>query len=244
MTGRRRTQAARDGARYSAAVSGNDGAAQRAYQLLRRDIVAGVIAAGSRLAENDLADQYGLSRTPIREALRRLQSEGLVEVAPHRGARVVDWHNFDVEGIYDLREALEAFIARRAATRISQDKIDTLAALCDEMEEVTSNGTPGDPATITAFAELNAKFHGSIAEYAEAPYAVPARNVVVVLPLILQALHQYAPLGYSRSNRHHRELLDAFAAHDPDWAESVMRTHVVSSKAALMGRLVTQEGTA
>ena len=83
----------------------NHGAAQRAYQLLRRDIVAGVIAAGSKLAENDLAEQYGLSRTPIREALRRLQSEGLVEVEPNRGARVVDWHNFDVEGIYEGQDA-------------------------------------------------------------------------------------------------------------------------------------------
>ena len=220
----------------------NHGAAQRAYQLLRRDIVAGVIAAGSKLAENDLAEQYGLSRTPIREALRRLQSEGLVEVEPNRGARVVDWHNFDVEGIYDLREALEAFITRRAATRISTEKIKELAAVCDEMEHVTTTGSASDPSVMTAFAELNARFHGSIAEYADAPYAVPARNVVVVLPLILQALHQYAPLGYSRSNQHHRELLDAFTARDPDWAEAIMRTHVVSSKSALMRRLAQQAG--
>ncbi len=217
----------------------NHGAAQRAYDLLRRDIVGGIIAAGSRLAENDLADQYGLSRTPIREALRRLQSEGIVEVTPNRGARVVDWHNFDVEGIYDLREALEAFITRRAATRISEERMDQLAALCDEMERVTTTGAPDDPSTITAFAELNAQFHGSIAEAADAPYALPGRNVVLVLPLIIQALHQYAPRGYSRSNRHHRELLDAFAARDPDWAESIMRAHVVSSKSALMLQLRT-----
>jgi DNA-binding GntR family transcriptional regulator len=223
-------------------VEGNHGAAQRAYQLLRRDIVAGEIRAGSRLAETDLAEQYGLSRTPIREALRRLQSEGLVEVTPNRGARVIDWHNFDVEGIYDLREALEAFVTRRAATRITPEKIAELSQLCDEMEHVTSVGAPDDPGTITAFAELNAQFHGSIAEAADAPYAVPGRNVVVVLPLILQALHQYSPPGYSRSNRHHRELLDAFVARDPDWAERIMRTHVVSSKSGLMRRLRPSEG--
>ena len=67
-------------------------AANRAYRLLRNDIVTGIISAGSHLAETDLAEQYGFSRTPIRESLRRLQAEGLVEVFPHRGTRVVDWH--------------------------------------------------------------------------------------------------------------------------------------------------------
>ena len=88
-------------------------AADRAYELLRNDIVAGVLAGGCRLAETELAEQYGLSRTPIRESLRRLQAEGLVEVIPHRGARVINWQSFDVEGMYDLRTAIEAFVARR-----------------------------------------------------------------------------------------------------------------------------------
>lgn len=216
-----------------------EGAADQAYRLLRHDIVGGILPAGAHLAETDLAEQYGFSRTPIRESLRRLQSEGLVEVIPHRGARVIDWHNFDVEGIYDLRAAVEAFIARRAAVRVSMQRITELAALCDEMELVSESGEPGDPDTVTRFAELNAEFHGGIAEAAEANYVIPARTVLVVLPLIVQALHQYAPLGYSRSNRHHRELLDAFIARDPDWAETVMRGHVLSSKAAILAQLVT-----
>lgn len=212
-------------------------AADRAYQLLRNDIVAGILTGGRHLAETELAEQYGLSRTPIRESLRRLQAEGLVEVIPHRGARVIDWHSFDVEGMYDLRAAVEAFVARRAATRLSDAQIADLAALCDKMEDVARHGQAGDPNTVTAFTELNAQFHGGIAECADASYALPARNVLVVLPVILQAVHHYAPTGYTRSNNNHRELLDAFRAKDPDWAEHVMRTHVLSSKSSLMAKL-------
>jgi DNA-binding GntR family transcriptional regulator len=214
-----------------------NGAADNAYQLMRNDIVAGVLVGGSRLTETDLAAQYGFSRTPIRESLRRLQSEGLIEVIPHRGARVVDWHNFDIEGMYDLRILVECFITRRAATRVTQDVIDELTELCDEMEAVTSVGIAGDPNTVAAFTELNGRFHGRISEVADAEYAQPARHILVALPVILRAVHNYAPLGYQRSNSHHRELLEAFKIRDADWAESIMRLHVTASKSAIMDEL-------
>ena len=213
-------------------------AADRAYQLLRNDIVAGVLGGGRHLAETELAEMYGLSRTPIRESLRRLQSEGLVEVVPHRGARVVDWHAFDVEGMYDLRVAVECFVTRRAATRMTDAEIDYLARLCDQMEAVAAEGEAGSPATVAGFTELNALFHGAIAEAADASYALPARSMLVALPVILAAVHNYAPLGYKRSNDHHRELLEAFRAKNADWAEDVMRLHVVSSKASIMAEVL------
>jgi DNA-binding GntR family transcriptional regulator len=214
-----------------------NGAADNAYQLMRNDIVAGVLVGGSRLTETDLAAQYGLSRTPIRESLRRLQSEGLIEVIPHRGARVVDWQNFDIEGMYDLRILVECFITRRAATRITPDVVDELTELCDQMESVTKEGKAGDPNTVAAFTELNGRFHGRIAEIADAEYAQPARHILVALPVILRAVHNYAPLGYQRSNSHHRELLEAFKIKDADWAESIMRLHVTASKSAIMDEL-------
>jgi DNA-binding GntR family transcriptional regulator len=72
---------------------------------------------------------------------------------------------------------------------------------------------------------------------ADAEYAEPARHILVALPVILRAVHNYAPLGYQRSNSHHRELLEAFKINDPDWAESIMRLHVTASKSAIMAEL-------
>jgi DNA-binding GntR family transcriptional regulator len=72
---------------------------------------------------------------------------------------------------------------------------------------------------------------------ADAEYAQPARHILVALPVILRAVHNYAPLGYQRSNSHHRELLEAFKIRDADWAESIMRLHVTASKSAIMDEL-------
>jgi DNA-binding GntR family transcriptional regulator len=132
---------------------------------------------------------------------------------------------------------VECFITRRAATRVTQDVIDELTELCDEMEAVTSVGIAGDPNTVAAFTELNGRFHGRISEVADAEYAQPARHILVALPVILRAVHNYAPLGYQRSNSHHRELLEAFKIRDADWAESIMRLHVTASKSAIMDEL-------
>ena len=212
----------------------SESAADRAYVLLRREIVGGALPAGAHLAEADLAAQYGLSRTPIRESLRRLQSEGLVEVVPHRGARVVDWHSFDIEGIYDLRALIEAFVARRAASRLDDDELDRLGMYCDKMESLTAEGTLANAEVMSDFVDFNELFHGTIATAAGADYVVPARNMLVVLPVILQALHNYATVDIERSNRHHRELLSAFRSRDAEWAGSVMTSHVLSSKTRLM----------
>jgi len=209
-------------------------AADRAYLMLRQEIITGELPGGAHLAEADLAAQYGLSRTPIRESLRRLQSEGLVEVEPHRGARVVDWNSFDIEGIYDLRALIEAFVARRAAVRVTDAQLAELEELCDRMESLTVDGSFADAKVMSDFAQLNEQFHGGIAGAAGADYVVPARNMLVVLPVILQALHSYATVDIERSNRHHRELLSAFRSREAEWAASVMKSHVLASKKRLM----------
>ncbi|MBC9732796.1 GntR family transcriptional regulator [Nocardioides marmotae] len=209
-------------------------AADRAYRLVRHDIITGELGAGRRLGEIELADRYGLSRTPIRETLRRLESEGLVEVLPHRGARVVDWSEVDVSAIYDLRAMVEGFAARRAATRIELDEIDRLGTLCDEMERITEAYKPGDPEQADRIAQLNSDLHGSIADAAGQYHIRAMRNIVVVVPLVLRMIHVFGVQDQVRSNGHHRELLEALRARDGDWAESVMSSHVHAAKQRLL----------
>lgn len=209
-------------------------AADQAYRLLRRDILSGELEAGQRLGEADLADRYGFSRTPIRETLRRLESEGLVEVLPHRGARVFDWNDVDIGAIYDLRALVEGYAARRAATRITSDEIVRLGGLCDEMEQITMKHSLDDPERLDRIAHLNMDLHGSVANLAGAYHVTAMRNVVFVMPLVLRMIHRFTQEDQMRSNNHHRELLASFTARDPDWAESVMRTHVHAAKVRLL----------
>ncbi len=211
-------------------------AADQAYRRLRRDIVNGSLGAGQRLAETELAERYGFSRTPIRETLRRLESEGLVEVLPHRGARVVDWSDVDVNAIYDLRALVEGYAARRAATRITDEEIERMSGLCDEMERITAEKTPGDLERVDAIAQLNMDLHGTVAELAGEYHVTAMRNIVFVVPLVLRMIHTFTTEDQIRSNNHHRDLLAAFTARDPDWAESVMVSHVHAAKVRLLNQ--------
>jgi DNA-binding GntR family transcriptional regulator len=213
-------------------------AADRAYRMIRGDILSGSLAGGARLGETNLAEHYGFSRTPVREALRRLQAEGMVEVAPHRGARVVDWNSLDIAAIYDLRAAVEGFVARRAAQLISDDEIERLCRLCDRMEESAAS-TPDRLLDETA--GFNQEFHGAIALAAGGEVIAAMRGGVVLSPLVLRTVYDYTPEDRDRSNRHHREILAAFRARSPEWAESVMLAHVHAAKSRLLRGRDTQE---
>ena len=202
--------------------------------MIRGDILSGDLGGGTRLGENYLAEHYGFSRTPVREALRRLQAEGLVEAAPHRGARVVDWKSLDIAAIYDLRAVVEGFIVRRAALLISDDEIERLSSLCDQMEEASRSMRLGAEQLIDQTTEFNYEFHGTIARAAGGEVIAALRNGVVLSPLVLRTVHDYTSEDQTRSNNHHRELLAAFRARSPDWAESVMLAHVYSAKSRLL----------
>ncbi|MBN9112088.1 MAG: GntR family transcriptional regulator [Pseudonocardia sp.] len=215
-------------------TSSNERAADRAYRMIRADIMSGDLEGGSRLGEANMAERYGLSRTPVREALRRLQSEGLIEALPHRGARVVDWRSLDIAAIYDLRAVVEGFFVRRAAVTMPDAEIDRLSGLCDTVERSTAELALGDPELIDLTAEFNREFHGSIARAAGGEIFAAVRGSVVIGPLVLRTVHDYTREDQQRSNRHHREILAAFRARSPEWAESVMLAHVYSAKSRLL----------
>ncbi|MEU9837743.1 GntR family transcriptional regulator [Actinomadura sp. NPDC048032] len=206
-------------------------AVDRVYTRLRADILDGVHPPGARLGEAELAEATGSSRTPVREALRRLEVEGLVEVLPHRGARVPDWTAEDLEEIYDLRMLLESAAARRAAARVTDADVDRMDELCRLMEAAVEPGAGQD---LDRVAELNAEFHDIVRAAAASGRLVSMLNAVVQLPLVMRTFHRYSPADLARSSAHHRELAAALRARDGTWAESVMRAHVLAAKAVLL----------
>ncbi len=202
--------------------------------MIRGDILSGVLGGGSRLGEKNLAEHYGFSRTPVREALGRLQAEGMIESEPHRGARVIDWKSLDIAAIYDLRAVVEGFIVKRAAMLISDAEIDRLSELCDRMEHAARSMELGAEQLIDQTTQFNYEFHGAIALAAGGEVIAAMRNGVVLSPLVLRTVYDYTPEDQARSNQHHREILAAFRARSGDWAESVMLAHVYSAKSRLL----------
>lgn len=196
-------------------------AADVAYAELRRMILSGDAAAGARLGEAELAETLGLSRTPVREALQRLNSDGLVEVLPHRGARVVRWSTEDLEEIFELRGLMEPYAAARAARRgVPAEALRELAACCDAMEAAAAEGD------FQALAQLNDRFHGEVIALSGNRRLPALLKSVVHAPLVLGTFRRYDDAALRRSMGHHRELVSALRAGDPAWAEAVMRAHI------------------
>ncbi|MBM9468752.1 GntR family transcriptional regulator [Nakamurella leprariae] len=201
-------------------------AAETAYAFVRSAVLSGRFARGERLREAQLAELVGVSRTPVREALRRLDSEGLVEFTPNVGARVTAWSPEELTDLYEMRSMLEGYGARLAAERIGDRDLDHLADLAARMEALSNRGTPpADEMTV-----LNGEFHRAIVQGSRNAQLASLVRGMMEVPLITRTFQRYSPPRMRASTMHHNELVEAIRARDGMWAESVMRTHILAAR--------------
>ena len=212
-------------------------AADQAYEFIRDAIAAGTYAPGSRLREEELADDIGVSRTPIREALRRLDAEGVVEFVPNRGAHVASWTDQDLAEIFDLRAVLEGFAARLAARNISDEQVARLRELSAEMDALAV-GSAAD--RLDRISALNNEFHALVVEASGNRQLVQLVAGLVQVPLVHRTFRRYDDASLQRSMGHHRELITALERHDVNWAGTVMRSHVYAARAVLEADLADE----
>ncbi|MCS6987556.1 MAG: GntR family transcriptional regulator [Sphingomonadaceae bacterium] len=197
-------------------------ASDRAYAQIRQLIRSGAVRPGEALTEEELARRTGVSRTPVREALRRLESELLVvRTATHR-LKVADWTREDIDELFALRGLLEAHAARRAAARIGAEGLRRLEEACDRLEQAIA----AHPPRVAAFVAANRDFHGGIVEAAASPRLKAALALVVEQPVVERTAERYSAEAMARSAAEHREIIQALAAHDADWAAAVMTAHI------------------
>jgi DNA-binding GntR family transcriptional regulator len=201
-------------------------ATQKAYDYLKDQILSGKIPPGDHLVEADIAAQVGLSRTPVREAIRKLSSEGLLVMRPHLGAVVPSWSQEELEDVFFLRALLESRAAERAAVRLKTANIEILQGLADEMAEIVLARAEGYRAR---FAHLNGQFHRLIVASADSVRLGSMLDQVIHIPLSMRTITRYDEASLSRSSGHHLELVAAFRARDAGWAASVMRSHVLAA---------------
>ena len=221
-------------------MADQDAAADRVYQELRRRIVSWETPPGSALREVGLAEELRVSRTPVREALQRLKSDGLVVARGRRGLEVPRWDARHLEDSYRLRADLEAWSAKRAAQRLSLRDLEGLRELADEMTRI-HNGDCG-VAELETIADLNADFHETIRVCAGSERLHQMTSAVVHLPLLHRVFHVFTPAEVTMTLAEHHTILRAFEARDPDWAESISRAHILAALHALKRSMQDDEG--
>ncbi|MGD2128618.1 MAG: GntR family transcriptional regulator [Lysobacterales bacterium] len=206
-------------------------AAQKAYTLVRQKILSGDYPPSLRITEQEIADASGVSRTPVREALQRLQNEGLVRVTANQGAVVMDWNEDDVSDVFELRAVLEPYGAARAAARISAEGVARLRELAEAQYEESENRRPGYTGRIGA---LNSEFHRTLHECADSPRLSMLMPMLIEAPLMMRTFTRYEAAELLRSASHHLEIVAALEAGDADWAAAVMRSHVLAAQRSLI----------
>lgn len=210
-------------------------AVDKAYLEIREGIVGGRYAPGSHLTAQELASATGLSRTPVREAMRRLHAEGLVKFIPHRGVFVRHLDHQEIHKIYDIIVLLETYAAEAAAQHVTPAQLHELEALSNSMEEqLTLLTESGSPQAAARIANDNGRFHRLIVEAADNSWLQSAFSVIVEVPQVMNTFRGYRVDEMRRSQMQHVELLLAFKDRDVDWARSTMRSHVLAARHILL----------
>ncbi len=202
-------------------------AAERAYRLLREEILLGRFGPGDRVTEKEITELAEVSRTPVREAMRRLEAEGLIHFVPNQGAFVRRLARDEARHIFELRARLESLAVRLAADNASDQQRKTLQQLAERQLSVSQTRRRGYLNRIT---ELNTQFHETLIEAANSDLLRASLAPLGNLPIVLQTFRDYSSEDLERSARHHVEIASAISEGDPDWAAAVMRTHIYAAR--------------
>jgi DNA-binding GntR family transcriptional regulator len=212
-----------------------------AFRAIRRAILDGTLAPGERIIEQRLASMLDVSRTPVREALQKLERENLV-VRSGRSMTVRTYGADEVRDIYDLRAHLESFAARLAAERITDREVDELRAMQDRLDAAVAADAGGEGERREP-ARLNQLFHLLVVRAAR---SAPLRRTVDSVgqtPLIYKAYLWHGPDEKRRSSEAHRKLVEHLAARDAARAEDVWRRHIWMGRDVLVEGLLAHEAS-
>lgn len=188
------------------------------YERLCEEIRSGKLPPGSRLRETEIAERLAVSRTPVREAIRRLEADGLVDHLPRSGAVVRKLEYPELMELYEMRTVLEGTAARLAARAASPVELEELVAINDEMRAAA-----GRPEVVIG---LNRQFHKLLLDAARNRFLLRAMATVENTLLILGSSSMAMPDRAREAVDEHREVLDALLARDGAGAEAAMRRHM------------------
>lgn len=205
------------------------------FENIREAIINGHLKPGERLMEIQLAEELGVSRTPVREAIRKLELEGFVVMIPRKGAYVTDISIKDIADVFELRWALEALAAELAAERATEEEIEQMERHLLELAKVV------EEQDVKKIVEIDTKFHETIYT------ASRNKRLGQILSLLGELIQRYRTLTLSKSERikvtmeEHRAIVEALAARDPQRAGRLAQEHIESAENSLMDVLALDQ---
>lgn len=201
------------------------------YDHIRQAILDGLIKPGQRLVERDIAARFNASRTPVREALRKLETEGFIEYLPRKGVIVRGFNLEEIEEIYSIRKALECLAIRSAINKITDEQIKGLQGIVEQLEQLENGSTAQ-----TTYSGLH-EFDDVLINTADMPL------LKSFLSMLKESLQRYRKINLSSlprrqsAVREHKEILQAVIDRDVERAEKLVCQHIDNSRNELMKKV-------
>lgn len=211
----------------------NRSLADQARDLIRRAIFEGKIKPEDRLTIERIAEDLGISRTPVREALKALEADGILRVLPRRGAVVEKFGADEIYDRYTVRAMLEGYAGERACKVHGVGLAGELLANCDALSREAVAADPDDLNCVRRLVELNRAFHQAILQ-ASGSATVTRMLGTVSMPLSYQLYYWQTPARQQVSLSFHRQIAEAFRAHQPQQARRLMEDHLLEARDFLM----------
>jgi DNA-binding GntR family transcriptional regulator len=206
---------------------------EKILEHIRDAIISGSLKAGSRVSEPELAEHYGISRTPIREAFRQLESEGYLTVIPRRGAVVSEFSQKDVEDFYAIKSILEGYAARQACSRLSDKDLDKLQANNNRLRELA------DLDDIKTFFRIHNDFHDMFIKAADNERLRELITSVVTRFQRLRFTSLSLPGRMKIAVQEHEKIIEAFRKKDAETAETLVRKNAEYGGRVLLDGVVS-----
>jgi len=209
---------------------------QHIFTYLRTSILNGDVVPGSRLVENKVAQALGISRTPVREALHKLEREGLAKQIPQGGYAVTGLTREEIEDIFGIRSLLESYASRVACARYKEDHLAALEKKHEEAKRFVTQGRLDD------LARVNAEFHDAL-------YSMSGRPKLIEIINNLQSqIQRFRSIILTDENNArismdmHRKLLQALKKRDEDRVEKLMKEHILHGQRIVLKALEKRTG--
>lgn len=198
------------------------------FESLREAIIMGNLRPGERLMEIQLAEQMGVSRTPVREAIRKLELEGLVVMVPRKGAYVAGLSIKDIADVFEIRKALEGLAAELAADRISDEEIENLERVLHRLADSVEHKK------LEEFIEVDTEFHAVLFQ------AGRNERLSQMVSNLREQIHRFRNTSLSMPGRmtaaleEHRKIVEAISQHDVDEAKRLAQEHIENAENTIM----------
>jgi DNA-binding GntR family transcriptional regulator len=205
-----------------------------AYEALRDAIMSSQFLPGERLMETDLANEMGISRTPVREAMRRLETDGYVVIIPRKGSYVASFSIKDIMDVFEIRTVLEMMAAGKAAERATEDEIRML-------KEIVRDVSPWETRNVMTAVDADIRFHALLYK------AAGNDRLISLMGDLREQINRFRSTTLATPSRakyaldEHRAIVSAIADRDPDAASKAARNHVESALKAMQNAAQRQK---